>query len=129
MADWKNYDFWIMQQFMEHIGCRPPYSIGNSSLKLCDTRNSMEQVRFNLLEELKYPPPCQSVEKVGYDYRETDETPNEFDFLTFDKGSFKIDMTLQHQAFKLIEQKKAYDFQSLVGNGGGYVGLFLGNKI
>ena len=35
-------------------------------------------------------------------------------------------MTYPSQEYKEIEQVRAYDVQSLVGNVGGYIGLFLG---
>ena len=38
-------------------------------------------------------------------------------------------MTYPSQEYKEIEQVRAYDVQSLVGNVGGYMGLFLGYAI
>ena len=39
---------------------------------------------------------------------------------------FEIGLLFQGKTFMLIEQTKSYDYQTLIGNAGGYVGLFLG---
>ena len=39
---------------------------------------------------------------------------------------FKLRLWFRSNRFMEIKQIKAYNFQTLVGNGGGYIGLFLG---
>ena len=39
---------------------------------------------------------------------------------------FKMMIEFQGETFMEIEQTRSYDIQNLVGNAGGYVGLFLG---
>ena len=41
--------------------------------------------------------------------------------------SFVVSVEMRMSGIKVIEQKRAYDFQSLIGNCGGYIGLLLGN--
>ena len=125
-ADWKNYDSLIIQQIIAREGCRPPYYIWNSSLELCSTMREMEAL--SKFGNLSYLAPCQGADKIVYDYQETElYTP----YLTnvVDKRFFDVAVGIQDQTFKLIERKQAYSFQNLIGNGGGYVGLFLGNVI
>ena len=42
---------------------------------------------------------------------------------------FKVRLWFRSNRFMEIKQVKAYNFQNLVGNGGGYMGLFLGYSI
>ena len=42
---------------------------------------------------------------------------------------FKIRLWFRSNQFMEIKQIRAYNFQTLVGNGGGYIGLFLGCTI
>ena len=39
---------------------------------------------------------------------------------------FEIELEFQGDTYMEIAQTRSYDVESLVGNGGGYVGLFLG---
>ena len=39
---------------------------------------------------------------------------------------FSIAPQIPVSRFKVIEQKQAYDLQNLIGNSGGYIGVFLG---
>ena len=39
---------------------------------------------------------------------------------------FDVNMNFQGKTYMEIEQTQDYDLQSLIGNAGGYVGLFLG---
>ena len=80
--------------------------------------------------------PCQSIEKFMYLYQsssgldfyeETLEEAMRFNGTIYDKsGIFHVMVTFQGATFMDITQSRAYDAQSLVGNAGGYVGLFLG---
>ena len=42
---------------------------------------------------------------------------------------FVLNINFQSQTFKEIKQMRAYNAQTLVGNAGGYIGLFLGYTI
>ena len=44
-------------------------------------------------------------------------------------GAFEMSFMFQGDTFTEIDQARKIDFQSLVGNAGGYVGLFLGAAI
>ena len=50
-----------------------------------------------------------------------------FIFLSFKNESyFGIELTYRQTRFRDIVQTKSYTFEGLVGNVGGYIGLFLG---
>ena len=75
-----------------------------------------------------YPPPCQSIEKIDYHYEEV-EIKEEDDTSLEESPWFRIVLLFHAQTYKEISQIKAYDSEMLVGNIGGYLGLFLGYAI
>ena len=82
-----------------------------------------------------YPYPCRTVEKVFYSYGETAGLDN-FEMVMETRGQdgkrydpkemIEIMLTFQGDTYMEITQTRAIDGQSLIGNAGGYVGLFLG---
>ena len=125
--EWENEDFIVLRNFMENLGCRPPYTTKNLSLLLCDTKEKLGNATFPLLNIIDtYPGPCQGSDKIIYAYEEQ-MTQN---IAIFDLNDFvSIRFKIPDKMVKLVEEKKAYDFQTLVGNVGGYIGLFLGIQI
>ena len=45
------------------------------------------------------------------------------------ESGFTLRMMFRQTRFREVEQIRAYDFESLVGNVGGYIGMFLGYAI
>ena len=80
--------------------------------------------------------PCQSIEKFMYLYQQSsgldfkEETFDEavkFQGTRYEKSDiFHVMVNFQGATYMEITQSRAYDAQSLVGNAGGYFGLFLG---
>ena len=50
-------------------------------------------------------------------------------FLDFSDDFFVLNVNFQARKFKEIKQVRAYTTQTLIGNTGGYIGLFLGYTI
>ena len=74
-----------------------------------------------------YQPPCKSIQKILYSYEElndleewTDGWPNEMDRL------FEVILEFTDGTYMEIEQVQDYGPQDVVGDIGGYLGLFLG---
>ena len=61
-----------------------------------------------------YPKPCHRVSKIRM-----------YDELEYNFGELRIDLTYPEE-FKTISQSKEVDIHGLIGNVGGYLGLFLG---
>merc|ERR1712020_761398 len=66
--------------------------------------------------------PCSGIEKLntGITESDEDETRNPY---------FTISFNVKDITYKEIRMKKAYDTSALVGNVGGFIGLFLGYAI
>ena len=81
--------------------------------------------QFRKVIEAYYPPACYRISKLentrlGYRYG-----VDYFD----NPDSWFVTINYEKRWVKIIQQSKEVDIHSLIGNIGGYVGLFLGNNI
>ena len=93
-----------------------PWTLKKPHLK----RASIEDSRFDVSSIRSKPnfhPPCQGMSKIDYDYFD--------DSIPTTKGYLKIMIGYPEQV-KIISQSQAVDVHTIVGNIGGYIGLFLG---
>ena len=124
--DWKNNDKLVTKHLSETIGCKPSFFNFSTSLPQCTNYTQYAKVAqqqgYQLTEQ-----PCRQVEKVLYSYDEYRSDMNGTQFGAQENTSmFKILVEFQGETFMEIEQARSYDVQNLVGNAGGYVGLFMG---
>ena len=121
MEDWMFYDNILEQSHIDNIGCRAPYQTSQNQLPVCSTEEKMKKVVFdslNLAE--KYPPPCQEMPDIAYNYGIDDA----------DDFGDAIPLYVSFpDKWKIITLSKALDVHALIGNIGGYIGLFLGRII
>ena len=124
--DWKNNDELAKKRFVAAMGCEPVFLNYSMSLPKCTNYTNLTSMikknGYSLAEQ-----PCRRVEKVMYSYNEYQTYFNVSSFGALENtGMFEVLLQFQGNSFMLIEQTRAFDIQSLVGNAGGYVGLFLG---
>ena len=130
-TDWKNDDTIVMEKIMKRVGCKPPHwEVPNANLKPCSTKEEIKQFKWPTYATLKhFPPPCQVIEKLQYDYEEFDDNYSNNKDEKNETGWFGISLFFPEPSYKEIKQVQAYDLESFVGNTGGYIGLFLGYAI
>ena len=124
--DWRNSDTLIKKKLVEIIGCRPSFYDISTNLPQCDNYTKYAEVirkhGYEVTQE-----PCQKIEKVLFIYEEHTRHFNGSSFgLKENTSMFEIELEFQGDTYMEIAQTRSYDVESLVGNGGGYVGLFLG---
>ena len=66
--------------------------------------------------------PCQSADKFVFDHIDLYDSFSPWRM----NESFSVFANMQVSRVKVIEQKRAYELQTLIGNSGGYIGLLLG---
>ena len=122
ISNWKSYDDIIVESHMEKVGCRAPYQKLFKNLSICQNVDEMKRSTFNghALARDKFDVPCQEMPDINYKhlfhYEEIAEN-----------GTKKFSIFLQFsQRGKVISQLRAIDGQTLIGNIGGYIGLFFG---
>ena len=121
ISDDFNFDQIILDDHLEKMGCKTFYHRTNKSLQLCSLKNELKEASLDTLEHEKTMKACTSISSLIFTYDETDETDN--------NGSVShwfwvgIDYPNQFREIKMIQ---AIDLQTVIGNAGGYIGLFLG---
>ena len=121
IEDWQSYDSLVLKRHIEKKGCVAPYHGSFYSFPRCRNKTEMKSYLY-YYEEAKenyYPPACGRISKI--DWKATKL------FIANGRVSTFI-IKYTNQWMKIIEQSKEVDVHSLIGNIGGYVGLFLGNK-
>ena len=125
-TDSKQDDENKLKHIVQSIGCKPAYFSLNTTFPNC--MNDGKEVNVSLPNIEYYDKPCRQVEKILYFYDEYAE-PVSKSSVTRNETSYEILLNFQGTTYMEIEQSRAYDFNNLIGNGGGYVGVFLGVAI
>ena len=146
--DWKAYDTIVMNDIMNAIKCRPAYWNTKQYLPLCSKREQWKNIhdKYEAMREQSNAygmiiPPCIELKKMQVTIRENDGEALEGDYWgqvrqelqdTLDDNEkwFGINVLwVTAIDFKQIKSVRAYNWQSLVGNAGGYVGLLVGYTV
>ena len=118
LEQYGNWDETAILGHMKHIGCSAPYHKVQPNIPICNTKREMKQW-VNMVANIKhkYPnQPCQQMPRIDFEI-ETRFIVNE--------GILGIFVEYPEHA-KVITQSRAVDINTLIGNIGGYIGLFLG---
>ena len=70
-----------------------------------------------------YPSPCQNIENLSYDYSEKSGADSRRE------PRFMVLVHFPNRKYRQITHVQEYDIESMVGNIGGYIGLFLGYSL
>ena len=93
---------------------------------------------FGSDDSARHIPPCIEPEDIQIEYSDVEaDEQHKVDEHNVDNHDnhpesidwFKVRLWFRSNRFMEIKQIRAYNFQNLVGNGGGYIGLFLGYSI
>ena len=138
--DGDNYDEEFQAKLMQKVGCSPPYWIPQQNMTQCKSKQDMkhfgkyvyDQVSGRFVNVKDNFPPCLVLEKILFDYTENNVDYTDLKLLEprleIPQNATLMMILLQflEPNFKEIKQVKAFGIESLVGNVGGYIGLFLG---
>ena len=121
IANWTNYDNFLMNAHLDDLECIVPYlkrgePICSSPAKMKESRHYLDTIRnkFN---------PCQEMINVDVQYIDMVK-----DYNISDEGPLQLRIQYPDQ-MKIITQAPSVDLHALIGNIGGYVGLFLGMSL
>ena len=116
-----NYDEDVLKEILAKEECRPPYA--TSSQKPCSNQTGLKNIRTKLVDHWKGPNlrhlPCNGMEKVNYEV-------TEYDLEEANPAYLEVMFWHTDLTYKEVKMKRAFDLSALVGNIGGFVGLFLG---
>ena len=120
MTSWKYFDDMVWKEHIRRNGCRAPYDKPYESFRKCVTKEDVQKsiFDFHVVGSKYYPKACQRISKL--------------DDIT-ESGRLMIgylDIKLAYPTdVKIITQSKEIDGHALIGNIGGYIGLFLGSNL
>ena len=100
-----------------------------TQLPKCSTKEQMKQIfEMNLTGQ---HPPCKQIKKVLHTYEELKYIENDpFESLKDPNDiHFMVNIRFEDSSFMEIKHVRAFDIESLIGNAGGYLGLFTGYAI
>ena len=123
LNEWMHYDDLKLTRHIENVGCRAPYQKKHNDITVCSTQDELKKALFDgWLRKDKYVlSPCQEMPKIGYKHT--------FALIdNLEKNHTQMDRVYVSYPDKMtiITQTQAVDCHSLIGNIGGYIGLFLG---
>ena len=136
--NWKYEDNIIYTKIFMNSSCKPSFwkMKGFEMFKICSTKKQMKDIfssAINIKTESDYPPPCQEIEKIIYTYDEFDwlvdnwiVNEGNMDSSVNTEKIFEILFNFVDGTYMEIQHAKAYDEWYLIGNAGGFIGLFLG---
>ena len=138
-----DYDKKKKEDMMFEVGCRPFFWNHSTIQRICRTQEEIGhlykrnmEIWYRLTQTAENDiPPCREIQKLQIEHT-VKATKKSFaerhkikDIEIQDIGNdtwFEIALRIQTDTFKEIKQKRAYTPQSLIGNIGGYLGLFIG---
>ena len=125
-VNWKYDDQVIMMNAIREVGCHPPHWIRMNDFPNCSSKEQMK--KFAELDLKEHKPPCKQIKKVVYAYEELDHVEESIFWgrESSDDTYFKVKIQFDDSSLMEIKSIRAFNFQSLIGNAGGYLGLFTG---
>ena len=117
------YDHMLLERHRYLNGCRNPSDSTHYSYPICNSTKKISEsvITYATAKSISVRKPCNRISAIRY------TLPNNEKHLTgtHQNGSFMIRMEYPDE-IKVIAQVKEVDIHTLIGNIGGYFGLFLG---
>ena len=124
-----SYDDRIIKEYIIKNGCRAPYQNTPKDVPLCASKDGIVRDSLDFSTIREDVSPCTTASNIVYTYNEENHDDDGIaDDQENDPDKFSIGLCFPSK-FKEIKQQRAVDMQTVIGNAGGYVGLFLGNQI
>ena len=138
-VDWKSFDSTFIKEVLSTVGCTPFYYPVSEEYQNCTTKEDLKKVQQTAMGNYvtRTLNPCVKLQKMQMDFKEEQSNVNmEKKVFAGIDGSlrsqdswFRVTLQFPETNYKNIQQMRAYSAQSLIGNAGGYVGLFVGYTV
>ena len=102
---WKDYDDWIAKLYINENRCRNVYQLVRNSetrYPICDSQEKISRAKFHgsVVEIQKYEKPCKTMEKVSFEWLESEIETDGDDPKTDKVGQFWFSISFQMTTFK-----------------------------
>ena len=113
-----SYDAMIMEKYLSSVECKVPYLSNDTSFSMCNGTEKMKESKltYRVPEILQIPVACKRISRMRISTQSGKKYGTK-------QWYFKLNYPKE---VKTITQSKEVDFHALIGNIGGYLGLFLG---
>lgn len=111
-----NWDELVFKKHIRNIGCKAPYHDFYQNVPICSNEEELKAWHKMIFKRQDEKMPCQTMPRIDYDFL---SHPVAVD------NVIQINTGYPKEA-KIITQSRAVDSDALIGNIGGYIGLFLG---
>ena len=117
------FDEMVKKKHLDTVHCRPPYMSSLDNLPICSKTEDILRAsyQYKTARDNYYPPSCQRFSKISYKSEVISSPSNDLDDIWTVAISYP-------EYVRIITQSKDVDVHALIGNIGGYVGLFLGKR-
>ena len=114
------YDKFVLNQYISKLKCRPPYINDKMKVPLCNSSEKMKESKYEYetRQKMGLPNACERISKMKF------ETSFGTD-MNEQAQTWWVSITYPNEA-SIITQSKEVDIHALIGNIGGYLGLFMG---
>ena len=121
--DRKSFDDMVKEKHIMTHKCRAPYLKPFQDFPKCSTKESLRESYYDYktVRNKYYPASCQRLSKITYEV-----SKKNWEIDGFENGNWGFGL-IYPDHIRIITQSKEVDIHSLIGNIGGYIGLFLGN--
>ena len=117
LSDFMSYDDVKIKKVMQNIRCKALYHNLEYDIPICNRSEQLAMFNVLHLEQVKTPPPCEEIPQVSFKVLKM-LVGNAY-------GYYPLQIEFPKK-MKLITQQQLIDIHALIGNIGGYIGLFLG---
>ena len=130
--EWREYDKKARNHSVVSVGCIPPYwksQYSEEKFPICSDPNDMKTF-YQDAEWNRHTTPCRRMTRLTTNFMEFPTTEHDKEVGTeYRDKYFAVYLYFPRASFKNIVLVRAFDIQTLIGNAGGYIGLFLGNTL
>ena len=120
LPDDLRFDEFVLQEHLQNIGCKTPFQKTAQTEKICESKEQIKRANFDFLKIRNVKESCTLPMAINFDYEKVNWQVNGKDWFNV------VVMFPDH--YEEIVMVQAVDIHSAIGNSGGYIGLFLGNK-
>ena len=125
LDQWEKYDRSLLERKVESVGCKPPFMKDYDIFPECDNPEKIKEFDGRKLARNKFiPDPCLEMPRIDYRHKvmQTEDAKTTIYGINVIFPSYLS----RFASTKVVTYGKKFDEIALLGNIGGYVGLFLG---
>ena len=130
--EWRKYDEKAKSNRIASVGCVPPYwksQYPEDNFQICSNKTDMKTL-YRDADWNRHTTPCRRMTRLTTNYMEFPTIYHDKEVgPEYQDQYLAVYLYFPRASFKNIVLVRAFDIQTLIGNVGGYIGLFLGHTL